>query len=229
MNTVELLQLARLQLDDNSSLEMDQLWTDTELLAYLNEACDEFCRSTYAIEDDETTTICQITTVVNQKTYSLNDRIIRVKAVKDSDGRTLDNFSKEEMDKYFVGWDINATTPWNWFVNPDGTKLVINKPDAISTLYLTVQRRQKVDLATTATQTPVPGDGYMPEIKAEYHPKLMFWVKYKAYSKGDEDTKNDKKMADNITLWNQFIEYVKREQKRNAPGPSRVRPNYGAL
>ena len=85
MNLGEMLTQLRLELRDtvatvSSNSVVDQLWSDTQLVNYLNWAEREFCTRTGCLRD-ATSAVTQIPLVAGQQTYSYDPRILEVLSV----------------------------------------------------------------------------------------------------------------------------------------------------
>ena len=197
MNLLEIRTDMRGELDDAvGATESQQLWKDSELNGYTNEAIDVFCREvpliidSSTVEDSDAIALCQITTEDGKQDYALSPKVVAIRRAKIS-GETspLIETDMALMDNDDSLWDdLTATsrqTPKKWL--PDkgtDTFTLVRCPDDVYTVNLTVQRLPLVNLAD---------DADIPEINSAYHRLLFSYIKYKAYLKRDVETFSERK------------------------------------
>ena len=197
MNLLEIRTNIRVSLDDDvGATESQQLWTDTELNGYINEAVEVFCRELPLIIDSSTAAdgdsiaLCQITTVDGTQDYALSSKVVSIKRAKISgEVRPLVETEMDLMDKNDSYWDdVSAeyrATPLYYLLGKETDKLtLIRCPDDIYTVNLTVQRLPLVDLVE---------DDNVPEISSGYHRLLLSYILFKAYNKRDVETYSERK------------------------------------
>jgi hypothetical protein len=185
------------ELDDAvGATESQQLWKDSELNGYTNEAVDVFCREIPLIidsstaADDDSIALCQITTEDGTQDYALSPKVVAIRRAKVSgELRPLVEAEMDLLDKNDSYWDDVSEkyrqTPLYYLLGRETDKLtLIRCPDDIYTVNLTVQRLPLVDLAA---------DGDVPEISSAYHRLLFSYIKYKAYMKRDVETFSERK------------------------------------
>lgn len=81
MNTTDLLTELRTNiLRDTESV--DSLWSDDTLIAYLNDAYEEFAEETLTIRDKTTVTVTQISLSTGVSDYALHDAVLSVYSVR---------------------------------------------------------------------------------------------------------------------------------------------------
>lgn len=164
----------------------DVLWSDDEVVTYLNAATDEACERALLVEDATTAECCTIPLVAGQAEYPLHPSVIRVKRA--AWGRcVLDPTSTEEMDEQAFGWEIQIGRP-RWYIEGSGSIRLARIPRAedvaqTAALQLTVYRKLLVPI-TTDDDLEVE----LPDIPSIYHLRLLDWVYHLAYSKRDADT-----------------------------------------
>ncbi|KJA11295.1 hypothetical protein RP29_06100 [Acidovorax temperans] len=187
MTVEELLAAFRSDLDD--TLEA-YLWSDQDLIRYLNDAVQEANERAFLTEDRTTDAVCSISVVPGLSTYSLHPSVLMVKRVT-LDGRLLDESSVEALDAESPSWESRTGRPRLFITEqasgrqPEAIRLV-PVPQTVGTLRLTVYR---------GALKPLSEDRGLekPEIPARFHEGLRHWVYRCAYLKHDTETMNREK------------------------------------
>lgn len=188
MNVEQFIATFRSVLDDKAkSLEGgtgDTLWSDEEIVGYLNEAVNEVAERALLIEDHTTPAACLITLQAGVAEYALHPSVIKIKRVS-WNGRPLCETSTEELDCERLAWETLAGRPTSYIHSGADTLRLFRIPRAedlavASTLALTVYR-------TPLTPFSVDDPFEVPEVKALYHDRLMQWMYRCAYLKQDAD------------------------------------------
>lgn len=114
MKTSELLEhITGPMLDDRAELlegANDQLFRNSTVIRYLNEAESKLCREAWVLEDLTTAAICEITLALGVNSYALHKSILHVKAARLSDS---------DVDLLRVGYDDNRLLPIATVPDPD--------------------------------------------------------------------------------------------------------------
>ncbi len=160
------------------------LFTDEDIVRYLNGAVDEACERALLIEDRTSALATSIALVAGQGDYPLHPSVIKVKRV--ALGRcVLCETSTEAMDDECFGWETMDGMPRRFIHTGAGTILLVRIPRAEDvavnpTLALTVYRKPL---------EPLDADDLagVPEIKSLYHPRLLPWVYRCAFLKRDSE------------------------------------------
>jgi len=192
---------------------LPQLWTDSELLRYLNDAESLFCRRTHCITDD-TSDFTTFDTVVGQDTYTLDKRIIAI----DEAGIVLN--PDEEHASYHPLRD-----------NTRGQQLVTFRSGR--PVCFTLQAR-----SNAIRFSPVPDDVYkvtmvvarkplrrlvhekdQPEIAEEYQLALCDYAAWKALTNNDPEGANMSVGTNFQASWLLAIRDAKRDLRRTRSGP----------
>jgi hypothetical protein len=190
MTLSEIIAQARIELDDT---EPDFLWTEPELINYVNDAQVQACRRSRLIIDSSSPEVCQIAFTAGSALYPLDERIISIKDVTNEKGNNL----KGET----VGWMNENISSWR---KSEG------EPSAVITDYETNALRlypiPKVDgvinlRVVREPFNPLANPDDVPEIKSRYHLALIHWVKHRAYLKKDADTLDKNASAEALTLF----------------------------
>jgi hypothetical protein len=184
MTPQELIDHARVVLDDNGE---PQLWTDDELVRYLNAAVNEACERALLIEDRSTPACCTITLVAGQAEYPLHKSVIRVKRVAwGSD--VLTSTSTEELDDGMFGWE-NAEGRPAAFIEGSGNTIRLSRIPRAEDLAVTPTLSLVVYRTLLSPLTPESNlDGELTDVKAIYQLRLLDWVGRLAYMKRDSET-----------------------------------------
>jgi hypothetical protein len=179
------------------------LWSDTELLRYLNYAEVQACRRAHLIIDGSTANdngtagtagtagqrpLCTLAIVPDTAVYSLSPKILQIRRCQlRSMTYPLDGpKTYEEVDEFMSGWIGTSGTvgtagsgghPMCYLNEPGNTITFIRAPSAADTASLVVSR---IPLTPFTLQTS-------PEIEEKYHEGLMDWAAHLAYMKSDSE------------------------------------------
>lgn len=152
------------------------LWSDDELIRYLNEAQAQFARRTHQLTDDSSD-FTFVETEQGVATYTLDPRIVFVAEIHHSDGIALRDRTRRTMRR-------GPTEGRPTLYSLDGQHRVMRlfpTPDAVYTLDLLVARKPLIALAT---------DEDTPEIDEDYHLALCDGAVYRALRNNDPDASN---------------------------------------
>lgn len=181
-----LIEIVREQLDDEAA---PPLWTDETLLDFLSEAEEEACRRARLIVDSTTEQICTIALAANTTPlYKLDKRVVFVRRVRlVSNGRILTLKRTRDLDCEARNWESRTGSPTAFLNDYETGKIRFDRiPTADETAYLQVTRLPLKSI-TDMNQEP--------EIHGRWHRALLHWVRYRAYSKRDAETYDEKKAA----------------------------------
>lgn len=183
-----------------------QLWSDSELLRFLNYAEVQACRRAHLIIDSTTSSdsgtaatagtmgqkpLCSLSIVANQATYNLSPKILQIKRcqLRSMTYPLVGPVSYSELDDLFSGWmGTNGTVGTSgsggvpvYFINePGNTIAFVQAPSTTDTAQLVVSR---LPLISFGLQTS-------PEIDEQYHVGLCDWAAHLAFQKPDTETVN---------------------------------------
>jgi hypothetical protein len=190
MKAAELLEIARIELDDVAA---PFLWSNPEMLEYLDDGQNEAARRGRLLVDSTTTATCQITVVSGTHTYTLDPRVIRVNRARLVDGDLpLSVVMMRDLDCY-PGWESWSETPRIYCPDWESGKIrLVGNPSAAGVLNMTVVRLPLL---------PVNDMHDTLELRAEHQRNLRHWVIYRAYLKRDSETYNPKKAAEALALF----------------------------
>lgn len=173
MTTTELLALFRSEVFD---LELPYLWSDNLIYGYIDDAQKQFCRDTNGIADSRS---FKLNVTVANEWYSIDPRILKIRdAVMSSTGREVPIISIEKMLENEMRFD-GGTGLVKALISglDDGTLRTWPIPSEATTIELRTFRLPE-DVAA--------GDDL--EIPPQYHPRLLHWVKHRAYGVQDTET-----------------------------------------
>lgn len=187
MNVGDFIELFR---SDTRDLTDPYLWSDEDIVRYLNEAVDEAAERAKLIEDSVTADCCVITLVPGQATYSLHPSVLHVKRAT-FNGKPLHATSVEAEDNQGFGWENReGPEPQKAIVNGQATTItLVPKPTEAGTVRLTVFRTPLAPLDVTDLDAE-------PELKPVYHARLKNWMYRCAYLKRDAETLNEARAAE---------------------------------
>jgi len=188
MNLPELIAAARAMLDDPDvgGDERDLLWSDDELVRWINEAQQEAARRAYLLFDD-TSSITQVQIDSSGNRFPVNQRVIRVNGARLIGGihPYLIPANEDELDIRDPQWGKRQGEPTR-YVNRDKHILLDRIPTGPGVIQLEAYILPS-ELALGVNETL--------DIDPQHHEALLYWVKYRAYDKDDTETKNAEKSA----------------------------------
>jgi hypothetical protein len=190
-------------LDD---IVLPYLWSDTELLRFLNYAEVQACRRAHLLIDGSTGNdngtaatastagqrpLCTLTVVANQAAYTLSRLILQVKRcqLQSMTIPLVGPVTYPELDDVVSGWmgtggligtAGSGGSPTYYLNEPGNTVTFVLAPSAGDIANLVVSR---LPLSQFTLQTS-------PEIDDRYHVDLCDWAAHLAYNKPDSDTLN---------------------------------------
>lgn len=220
----ELLAEFRNQVADNAQ---PQLWSDPEALLYLVDAQDQFVRKTGGIADMSTAAICDIAVVLNTPFSAHSPYILRIMSGRLLTARRDVDFVQETDVKFLREKDYGTQVKFTL----DDTEIGVVRygvlgleekkirwllvPETSDTCRLRVYRLPYPRI------TDWDGPAVL-EIDEMHHYHLIKWMKHLAYSKQDEEARDDKKAADNKLAFEQYCNEARIEVDRRRFRPRQV-------
>jgi len=212
MNVGEIIAMYRTEVSD---IERPYLWTDEEVLAYLNDAYTMLIRFMGGVPD-ATSAISEIDVTIGQKEAAISEAVIRVvRAFRESDGAELSVIESTDVPlvrnsagKVALMRIGSHAGPIEYVIIGTDRNMVSFHPvpNTADTIKLQVRRMPLVELAA---ESDVPSD-----IGAEHHLHLLKWMKSMGYRKQDADTLDMEKAQLNESLFLQYCEQSTYEQER---------------
>ena len=224
MKASEIISQARGLMQDTKA---PYLWSELELIQYLNNAINEAAEKARLFLDSATPAICQIAVLAADPDpdYPLDNRIVQILSVKLSNqSRVLDRKKKAELDLWNPDWRNAAPGDPRCFLTDytEGSLTLHPKSSADATLSMTVYRLPLLQFTTENLETE-------PEIHFRHHYRLVDGILYQAYNKDDSETLDPEKAARHERAWLNHIEEMSRARLRIHRTPEVLGPNYGAI
>lgn len=213
----EIISLFRTEVAD---IEMPYLWSDEEVLAYLNDAYIMFTRFLGGVPDS-TSAATTLALAIGQKAIEFDESVIRVvRAFRLSDGVELSVIENTDM-PLVRGTDgklsllrVGAQTgPVEFLIIGAGqsSATVHPAPLAVDTIKMQIRRIPAKRLGLTAAT----GIDVSPaDVRAEHHLHLIGWMKAMAYRKHDSETLDPAKAQENEDKFLRYCAQSAHEQER---------------
>lgn len=181
MTSDELLEALRVRLDDAAS---PYLWSDDELLGYLDQAHEEAAIRGRLIPFDtrDTTPVIAPTAIVaGTSEYAMDSKVIEVRRIL-VDAEPVGRTSDDLLDQFYgPEWESDTGTPTSVILRRTTLRLYPT-PVAAGTLHMQGFRLPQGQFLT--------GEILEPEIPPEEHYHLLDWASHMAYLKPDAETVN---------------------------------------
>jgi len=212
MTVNEIIALFRTETAD---IEAPFLWTEAEVVTYLNDAYVMLARFLGGVPDS-TSAICTVEYVANEKAITLDKSIIRiVRAFRVSDGvemnviENTDTPLVRDASGNLTLLRVGSSTGLPEFIVMGADPLTAGihpVPVANGSINMHVRR-----IPTTAL---VVGTAQPDDVRAEHHIHLIKWMKSMAYRKQDAETIDMDKAQLNEALFLQYCSQAVHEQER---------------
>lgn len=229
MNSTELLTEFRNSVFD---LAEPQMWSQEEILGYMDDAQKMFCRFTGGLADSSTPEITRITAKANEEFVSYDPRILKLRSVvRVSDGKNIPIVNYEDH-QFGEAWDddygrvssSSVLTTQTGDIRQVITGLDANKlrvvyiPEVDTPLRLIVMRlplREVCQLKQTL------------EVDEQHHRHLILWMKHLAYAKQDAETFDKTASESGKADFEAYCRMVREERERREHKPRLIA--YGGL
>lgn len=192
MNVADFIAAFRSDLADQAMPE--PLWSDADIVRYLNDAVQEANERALLTEDRTTPSVCSIAVVAGTATYALHPAVLQIKRAT-LDGRIITETSVEEQDACGPSdWETRSGRAREYIFQPaagvsPATIRLVRVPTEAGVIALTVYRGALKKLSADI-------DTGRPEIPERYHERLKDWIYRCAYLKQDVDAMDKSKAAD---------------------------------
>lgn len=192
------------------------LWSDDEVIRYLDDAQLEFCRRTEGIGDTSTPEVVNVPITTGEILAKVHPSILTFRlALRASDG------SKIEI--------INHTDVRSW-TNTTGrvTRMIVGLENGVVRWGTTPQEDDEANLMVYRLPLEDITDFDQElEIEAKHHIHLVDWMRHLAYLKDDTEV-FDKQASDRAEkLFSTYCDFVAAEQRRYKQKPRAVA--YGGI
>lgn len=216
MNATELSDYFRSQVRDEVA---PYLWSDSEILVYMNEAQKMFIRLTNGIYD-VTSVACTVAVTAGQKYSTLHPTVLEIRKAYYVDPAT--SYKRELRIISLADTNSLSSVDYGIYHNPGiqdtpgevsymvvgeerGKVRWINVPVADATVTLAIARLPLTSLSDTQLTLEVPD---------EHHVSLIEWMKHLAYNKQDGDAYNPKTSTESEMRFRAYCDFVWKEWER---------------
>jgi hypothetical protein len=203
------------------------LWSDSELVGYLNESINEVAEQKRLFRDSVTAAICQISVLGADANpdYLMDTRICEIISAKMRCQKLfLTRKTNADLEAWNPDWrSATASTPLYFLTDYTEGYLTINpKSDQNDTIDLTVYRLP-INQMTLDTSTASP------EIHFKHHLRLLNGMLARAYLKEDSETLDPQKAERHGQLWRLDMNEIGKSRIRLHDAGEFVGPHYGAI
>ena len=207
MRAEEIVDIARRYLDDRKETASTTLWSDDELIYYLNLAERKFCKDTLILTDMTTQAITEISILSStpEINYLLDKRILKIDSARlitkgwHLRRDTISNFERDPL------WDTRVGTPSKYCVDAQRGYITLDRLTSINdTIKLRVRRMPLVDINDAAD---------IPEIPEQYHEYLVEGILYHAYMKQDVEAFDMAKASTYLAIFENNLERLRIEEQ----------------
>jgi len=182
MNVAGLLVLARQRLDDEVT---PGLWSDDELIGFLNEAVKQACIRQRFLFEANHPRVCTAPVTAGSAQVRLHSAVLAIRSARlASTSKPLDLVTLRWMDRERPEWPHDRGTPERIVVDQQNGRMTLHPtPTQDDTLQLAVWRTPlEAELMTEAGDEPV--------VDAFWHADLVDWVEHLAYLRADSETQD---------------------------------------
>jgi hypothetical protein len=234
MTAAEIISASRTLLND---VAQPYKWTDTELLAYLNDSLNTIARETDYFIDTYTSSVINITIATNTQDYAISTNVLNILNAKLlSESVNLTHSTSYEMNNTFPMWRYIVTTndstdtPTRYITDyRTGYISLYPCPDASNTLVLQTIRRTSSTLSSTETIGDITATTNTPDIRSDFHFGLVDGIIARACLKIGINVYDYKRSISHFALFNKLLDSIKRDMiKRNAINKT-ITPHFGML
>ena len=178
MNVEQFIDRFRSERDDRAT---PYLFSDAEIVDWLNEAIEEACQRAHLIEDAQSA-FTSFNVTAGTVYTPLPPYVIKVMRVT-VDGMKIDPTSEEELDRMDRRWELRTGQPQGWIFGRDGSLRLFPTPSKTVAVKIRVSRLP-VDLLSPDLGAEEP------EIPQQWHVKLLNWVYNRALRKNEVETQD---------------------------------------
>jgi len=195
MTLGDLIDQARIRLDD---VNPEYLNSDEDLIRFANNGVNEICRRALLIKDSSSLDLAYLSLQSDVNLYDIDPRILFIERAGFSSHR-LKRISMETLDT-IINWEDNYGKPRYFCTDfENGKVLIYPSPTSFeegAPVRLTVYRMPLEDMVSTADS---------PEIPAEYHHGVLYWMCYEAFRRQDLDLEAVQKAASELEAFEKLF------------------------
>lgn len=190
---------------------LPQLWTDSELLRFVNQAQLEFAIRTHNIVDDTTAEYTTITTEAGLGIYPISDKVVHVSEVGLVEYDTTDPQNPVETNyqqlrsrtRNQLRRRYSKGRPCYYTAQVRSHAIRLDPiPDDVYTIEMVVARKPKRELINEKD---------VPEIDSEWHLNLCDYAAFRALTNNDPEGANMSTAGEFKGLWDMAIRDCKRQ------------------
>lgn len=179
------------------------LWSDEEVLGYIDESQEWFCRRVQGITDSITPAVCRVSVLPGTTWIDLDPRVLEVVGVRRGDnGRTVEMVDRTRLTDYDERPGYFRDVRGIVLGESDGKMRIVPGSNETVTLWLTVRR---------LPLEPITSDLQKFEIAERHHRHLLLYQRALAYSKDDAEAKNAEQASLFFARFERYCEQAKRE------------------
>ena len=208
MNLQELVNHTRCNILRDTAVP--SLWTDSEILRYLNQAVKEFAIRTHDIVDDTTPEVVDFVTVIGQQVYDLHPSIITVNEVgiveydlTDPQNPVETNYSElHDRTRRQLRRRYSKGRPCSYTAQVRTQSIRLDPiPDAVYNVEMVVARKPLQDMSH---------EKHVPEIDEQYHLNLCDFAAFRCLSNNKPEGADMASGAEFKGLWDLAVRDAKR-------------------
>lgn len=180
MNVQQLVDQFRVDALDR---EVPTLWSEPDVLAWLNEAQAEAAVRGRLLLDDSTPAVCEIAIAAGVASQPLHPKVyeiahLRFKNAETADARALDLVSREFLDAKHPHWREHGPGEPRFAIQTETRLRLVPAPREAGKVHLEAYRLPLKQLVHC---------GDKPEIHEAHHAYLVHWALHRAFSQPDSD------------------------------------------
>lgn len=186
---------------------LPRLWSDTELVRYLNHAQMDFAVRTHALVDDTTPATCKITTVAGQAVYPIHNSVVIVTEAGivsyDTATQEQNNFTLlEDRTRHQLQRNFSKGRPAAYTAQVRTNAIrFFPIPDAAYDIEMVVARKPLYQMER---------GNDLPEIPEEYHLALVDFAAFRALTNNNPESANMASGKEFKALWDLAVRDAKR-------------------
>ncbi len=206
MKPSEIVSLFRKEMADEAT---PPLWSDEEIVNYLDDAQKMFCRETGGLPDS-TSSITTVDLAIGDVTFDVDVRILKIRSgYRVSDGRRISIVNYEEMESKGMRFDGQQAPVYAIIIGMDEVQArPYPIPSVAETLQLVIDRMPLEDITMQNVQS------VSLEVNPRHHRHLMMWMKKLGYEKQDSETFNKTKSVEFEKKFLAYCEQARLEKER---------------
>lgn len=219
MTPLELKDLFRREVRDEAE---PYLWTDADILTYINEAQNMFCRLAGGIADAIIPDITHVPVGTGMLLAAISPKILKLRDVRRaSDGRNVDILNLEDLGTagvtyggYGQQWGTGGTKVGTE-LGPTRAVVLGAQQDAIMLVPMPAEEDVLYLVVDRLPINPVDYAMYGLEIGDLHHRSLLYWMKHLAHEKQDAETYDRGRSEEFRQKFVEYCDLAKAERDRH--------------